>query len=230
MNPPAKSNKHKFIIAGMLALVLGGGIISFLTAGPKEPKKATRKNDNLVQINIPPPPPPPPPPKIEPPKPKEEEPKEEEMIEEVAAEETPPEAPPEAPPAETIGTNIKGDGPGMSGLSSGGGNGGGNRNSIGGDGRRGSKYGGYAFKIQQTIKSALSQNSSTRSASFSMQVRVWADANGRITRASLVGSSGNPAVDQAIRNQVLVGLQLPEPPPADMPMPINLRISARKSS
>ena len=40
--------------------------------------------------------------------------------------------------------------------------------------------------------------------------------------------SGNTAVDQAIENQVLDGLQLPEAPPADMPMPITLRISARK--
>jgi TonB family protein len=59
-------------------------------------------------------------------------------------------------------------------------------------------------------------------------VKVWADSSGRITRAQLVGSSGNPAVDQAIRNSVLNGLQLPQGPPADMPMPINLRISARK--
>jgi TonB family protein len=63
---------------------------------------------------------------------------------------------------------------------------------------------------------------------MSVQVKVWADANGRITRAQLVGTSGNPAVDQSIKGQVLTGLQLPQAPPADMPMPINLRITARK--
>ena len=62
-----------------------------------------------------------------------------------------------------------------------------------------------------------------------MTVRVWADSSGRITRAQLVGSSGNPSVDQAIKSQVLTGLQLTEPPPAGMPMPINMRIAARKS-
>jgi len=55
------------------------------------------------------------------------------------------------------------------------------------------------------------------------------DANGRVTRSQLVGTSGNPAVDQAIKNQVLNGLVLPQAPPADLPMPINLRITARKA-
>jgi hypothetical protein len=37
-------------------------------------------------------------------------------------------------------------------------------------------------------------------------------------------------VDTAIENEVLNGLVLNEPPPDDMPMPINLRISARKAN
>jgi TonB family protein len=63
---------------------------------------------------------------------------------------------------------------------------------------------------------------------MTLQVRVWPDSNGRIIRAQLVGSSGNSAVDQAIKSQVLNGLQLPQAPPADMPTPIVLRITARK--
>jgi len=83
-------------------------------------------------------------------------------------------------------------------------------------------------KVQNTIAGTLRQNAATRNATFSMKVLVWADANGRITRATPLGSSGNPTVDQALKNQVFAGLQLPEPPPADMPMPINMRISASK--
>jgi hypothetical protein len=142
----------------------------------------------------------------------------------VPDDEPPPDAPaPEAPPA-GIDSNTGGKGPAIAG-----GGGGGNR--IGGSGRKGggSKWGYYAAKVQSTIKDALGRNASTQKATFAMQVRVWADSTGRITKAVLVGTSGNPAVDQAIRNQVLVGLQLPEPPPAGMPMPITLRISARKS-
>ncbi len=210
----------------MLALVLAGGIVSFLTSGPKSNRPTARKSE-FITVTLPPPPPPPPP-KIEPPKPKEiEPPKEEEMVEQepVLEDEPPPEAAPEAP-SEDLGTNITGgSGPDM-GLSKGGGNG---ANRIGGTGRKGgSKWGYYASQVQTTIADALRRNASTKSASLSLQVRVWLDANGRITRASLVGSSGNPAIDSAIKNQVLTGLQLPQAPPADMPMPINLRISARK--
>lgn len=143
----------------------------------------------------------------------------------VAEDEPPPEAAPEAP-SEDLGTNITGgNGPDM-GLSKGGGNGNGR---IGGTGRKGgSKWGYYASQVQATIADALRRNASTKGASMTLQVRIWADANGRITRASLVGSSGNPAIDSAIKNQVLIGLQLPQAPPADMPMPINMRITARK--
>lgn len=146
----------------------------------------------------------------------------------VAEDEPPPEdSPPEAPPSEDLGTGITGgNGPDM-GLGSGGG--GGNR--IGGSGRRGSgsKYGWYAAKVQTAIADALRKNPSTRTATFgALQVRIWPDSSGRISRAQLVGSSGNPAVDQAIRNQVLTGYQLPQAPPADMPTPIVLRIKALK--
>ena len=212
----------------MLALVLIGGVISFLTAGGEKKPTAPRRQ-GIVTITLPPPPlpPPPPPPLKELPPP--EEPKVDEMVEQdpVAEDEPPPEdSPPEAPPSEDLSTGIAGNGPDM-GLRSGSGNG--SRN--GGSGRRGggSKWGYYAAKVQTSIADALRRNPSTKSASFSMQVRVWADVNGRITRAQLVGSSGNPAVDQAIQSQVLRGLQLPEPPPVDMPMPINMRISARRS-
>lgn len=226
--PTPKPNKSKLFIGVMLALVLGGGVISFMTAGGKSPKRSTAKQEPFMVTLPPPPPPPPPPPKVEPPPPKEEPPKTEEMVEQepVPENEPPPaEMPADAPPSEDLGTNNTGNGPSM-GLTRNGGNGSGSRNSIGG--RKSSKYGYYAGKVQTTVKDALSRNTTTRSARFSLQIRIWADASGRITRASLVGTSGDPAVDQAIKNQVLTGLTLPEPPPADMPMPINLRISGTK--
>ena len=224
--PPArKPGKHRLFIGIMLAVVLLGGIISFLTSGGKSTRKAAPRQE-IVTITLPPPLPPPP--KVEPPPPKEEPPKDEEMVEQapVPDDEPPPaDTPPEAPPSEILGTGIAGNGPDM-GLGTG--TGGGNR--IGGTGRKGggSKFGWYAAKVQTAIADALRRHPSTRNASMTLQVRVWPDANGRITRAQLVGSSGNSAVDQAIKNQVLSGLQLPQAPPADMPTPIVLRITARK--
>lgn len=144
----------------------------------------------------------------------------------VPDDEPPPDDSPPDTPSEDLSTGIAGNGPDM-GLSSGGGNG-----KIGGSGRKGggSKYGWYAAKVQSAIADALRRHPSTRNAKMLLQVRVWPDANGRITRAQLVGSSGNSAVDQAIKNQILTGLQLPQAPPADMPVPIVLRITASKAA
>ena len=216
--PPAKKpGKHRLFIGLMLAVVLLGGIISFLTSGGKSTRKAAPRQE-IVTVTL----------RTSMPPPKEELPKDEEMVEQapVPDDEPPPaDTPPEAPPSEVLGTGIAGNGPDM-GLGSG--TGGGNR--IGGSGRKGggSKFGWYAAKVQTAIADALRKHPSTRNASMTLQVRVWPDANGRITRAQLVGSSGNSAVDQAIKNQVLSGLQLPLAPPADMPTPIVLRITARK--
>ena len=223
---PAKPSRHRLFIGIMLAIVVLGGVVSFLMSGGKSHRRAPARQD-IVTITLPPPPPvtppPPPPPQNEPPPPKDEE-----MVEQdpVPDNEPPPEAAQEAPPSEDLSTGIAGNGPDM-GLSRGG-NGGNGK--IGGTGKRGggSRFGWYAAKVQTSIADALRRNSSTRNAILNLQVRVWADSNGRITRAQLVGTSGNPAVDGAIKNQILTGLQLPQAPPADMPMPITMRVTARK--
>jgi outer membrane biosynthesis protein TonB len=223
---PPKPNKQRLFIGVVLAIVLLGGIASFLVNGGKSKKSGPRKSE-IVQITLPPPPPPPPPPpRVEPPK--EEPPKEDEMVEQepVPDDEPPPDNTPLEAPSDDLSTGIAGNGPDM-GLSGGNGNGG----KIGGTGRKGggSKFGWYAAKVQTSIADALRRHPSTRNAKMVLQVRVWPDSNGRITRAQLVGTSGNPAVDQAIKNQILTGLQLPQAPPADMPVPIVLRISASKA-
>ena len=99
---------------------------------------------------------------------------------------------------------------------------------IGGTARKGgSKWGWYAGQVQSRVAEALRSNKVTRKAKASITVRIWPDASGRVSKVTLGGSTGDPAVDDAIKNQVLAGLVLNEPPPSDMPMPINLRITAR---
>ncbi len=217
------ANKSRLIIGILLGCVLAGGVISFLNT-PAEHARPMAKKSEMITITLTPPPPPPPP-KPEPPKP---EPPKDQMVEQAPVDqvETPDETASTEPQDDGLTTNNVGNGPDM-GLRAG--TGSGTRNRIGGS-RRGGKWDGFAVKVQNTIAETLRQNAGTRSASFSMKVLVWADANGRITRATPVGSSGSPSVDQALKNQVFNGLQLPEPPPADMPMPINMRISARKGS
>jgi outer membrane biosynthesis protein TonB len=149
------------------------------------------------------------------------------MVQETAAVEKPKEEAPKAPepPKEALGTGIKGNGPGMSGL---GGSGDGGGTFGGRTGGGGSKYGYFAGQVQKKVATALRSNSRTKKATLKIQVRIWSDATGRITRAKLDASTGDPSLDDAIQNQVLTGLQLDEPPPAGMPMPIVMRLTARR--
>jgi len=94
---------------------------------------------------------------------------------------------------------------------------------------RDTRFGSYAAQVQSTIKEALRQNNKTRTASISgVVIRVWIDKTARISRVQLVGTTGTPSLDSTITSEVLTGLQLKEPPPSDMPMPIMLRVSERR--
>lgn len=207
-----RRNRLGIIIAVIFLAILALLVSTMLHAG-----HAPRRESDVVMIRLPPPPPQTPPP---PPTPEQKmQDKEEEKIN--VPEEKPkdiPEKPPDEPP---IGTNIKGDGKGDNfGLSGSGGNG------FGGGG--GSRFDWYAGQVQRGVADALRNNSKTREATLSVKVRVWADATGRISRAELIGSTGDPALDQALRDQVLLGLQLSEGPPEGMPMPVLLRLTARR--
>jgi periplasmic protein TonB len=95
----------------------------------------------------------------------------------------------------------------------------------------GTRFGSYAAQVQSGIKEALLQNNKTRTALIlGVVVRIWVDRTARITRAQLVGTLGEPSLDSAITNEVLTGLQLKEPPPADMPMPIVVRVNTHRSN
>ncbi len=80
------------------------------------------------------------------------------------------------------------------------------------------------------IQSALESNPKTRRAAMQVQIRLWADSTGRISRIQLVSSTGDAEVDAAIRNDVFNGMMLREPPPKDMPMPVVTRVTARRPS
>ena len=184
----------------------------------------------MVNIMPPPPPPPPtPPPTPPPPQPEQQkvEDKREDFVEEAKPEDAPP---PESAPEEAapLGSNIQGEGADSFGLRGKGGSGmiGGIGSGKGGGG--GTKFGWYAGQVQSRVVEALGKHRRTRSASLSVKVRIWADNTGRITRATLEGTSGDPAIDRAIQSEILNGLQLQEPPPEDMPMPIVMRITAKR--
>jgi outer membrane biosynthesis protein TonB len=99
-----------------------------------------------------------------------------------------------------------------------------------GGGRAGTRWGWYATIITQQVEAALRANPKTRHLVGQVQVRLWADGAGRVSRVQIVSGSGNAEVDAMISGHVLGGIMLREPPPADMPMPIVTRITGRKST
>ncbi len=223
---PAFLYRYRFLVAIFVcgAIALFVMVVKAFNSQLHKPSKV--QQIEMVKLNpLPPPPPPPPPPKVP-----EQKPMEQKMVEQQHMDDPEPKpddkpAPEPAPSA--LGTTIKGDGSSDAfGLAAGGGGG-----FFGGpttQHKQGSKYGWYAGKVKTSITLALRKNKVLRTAAFRVEIRVWSDPLGRITRATLKSSSGDPSVDEALTKELLVGLQLPEAPPEDMPMPIVLSISAKR--
>lgn len=223
-----ETSKPKPVVWIIAGIVIVGGMAGGALFFKKEEKPKKKAPAEIVSIVIPPLPPPPPPP---PPPPKQERPPEEKVEEKMVEQE--PVVENEPPPSEEAPSDpgppdlgIAGDGPGNGYGPSGSGKGG-NGNGTGGR-KGGSKFGWYAGQVQSAISDALRKNARTKNSRMSIKVKVWADSTGRITRAKLIESTGDSSLDTAIKTDVLTGLQLPGAPPQDMPMPINLRLSARK--
>lgn len=208
----------------VLALMVGGLMV--LMNGDKYPPRKVNELQVTMIVPTPPPPPPPPPPAEQQPEQKmvEQTPVKQEMIEEKPVD-IPKDAPPDAPndpndSPPSLEANTTGPGTlkgGKGGLIGGGGGGGGGS----------SKWGWYASIVQAQIEAALRANEKTRHATMQVRVRLWPDATGRINRVQLVSSTGNGELDAVIRDQVLGGMTLREPPPKEMPMPIVMQVTAR---
>ncbi len=213
--------KYGFVIGIVVVGALGVFMVIKMLSGHSGPP--LRKQQEIVSIKLPPPPPPTPPP---PPPPPQDAPKQEMMSQEPINEDDAKPEPQEAA-APSIGTNVTGNGPADGfGLGKNAGNGWGNGSNK--SRANASKFGWYATQVSRSLADALGRNSRTKIAGFNIQAKIWSDAGGRVTKAKLVESTGDAAVDEAIKNEVLIGFQLKEPPPDDMPMPIVMRLVARR--
>ncbi|HEY2712925.1 MAG TPA: TonB C-terminal domain-containing protein [Chthoniobacterales bacterium] len=196
-------------------LVVAGVAIGITLKTIANSAATARKAPTVISLSMPPPPPPPPVQTAPP-----------EVVQDQQTfqpEEKPEDEPPKPPDQPPIGTNIKGDG------SSNGFNLSNSAGSGAGDGRtNASRFGWYAGQVQSKVSEALRANRKTRTAELAIRARIWPDENGHVTRAQLSGSTGDASLDAAIRDEVLSGLQLREPPPPGMPLPIVLRLSAKR--
>jgi periplasmic protein TonB len=225
------------VVAGLAFAVLAVlGIRWIVSANHEAPVARKPMQVAIVNLQAPPPKPPPPPPAPVPPPKVEDEPQARRVDLDPA--EIPPDAPrPDAsePAPGPLALAAEGEGPGDAfqlagnpggkGLLSGGGIGDGTGTGVGGTGS-GNRFAWYYVKVAADLEEAFRRHKRMSSASARVELRVWTDAAGRISRVQLIRSTGDLELDQAI--QSVVGLKLREPPPRDIPMPMIARLTARR--
>jgi periplasmic protein TonB len=201
------------IIGGVIATVLLLGVILWVAREfSGEPEKPAR-TVQVVQVVRPPPPPPPE--ETPPPPPPEK-------VEEPLPQDEPEPAPSDEPaPSEQLGLDAEGtaggDGFGLAARKGG-------RDITGGGG---AIFAWYTTRLKDNIVERLSDDPNIRAKKFSLQVRVWIDADGRVRDVRLANTTGDRTLDGAIES-ALSGLpKMTEPPPVEMPQPISLRIVSR---
>jgi TonB family protein len=223
------------VVAVLLGLLVGG--IRWIATSKSE-TPPPRKVMQYTVVNTPPPPraPTPPPPPVTPPK--EVEPEPSTRVDLKPSDMLPPDAP--RPASEPSGGKLslaeEGTGPGDAfnlagkvggrGILTGGGLGEGSGDGLGAGNSPGNRFGWYYARLATEIEDAFRRNKRLLASSARVEVRVWADPSGRISKVRLVRTTGDPELDEAV--QSIVGLQLREAPPRDIPMPMVARLTARR--
>ncbi|WP_129779344.1 TonB C-terminal domain-containing protein [Peristeroidobacter soli] len=208
-------NKHRWqryvpLAAGtVIVLVVGVLLIKFvMNLMAQKPEGPQRQVAQVVKIVRPPedqPPPPPPPP--------------EEKIEEPLEQQEPDQAPEEAAPAESLGVDAEGsaggDGFGLAARKGG--------RDLVGTGTAPFRW--YTDLVAKSLEGCFSEDEAVRRGSYKVDVKVQVDKDGTMHVLDLVGSSGNTAIDTAIRNRK--GCNIGQGRPVEVPALATVRVTSR---
>lgn len=219
---PEKNGQSRKKLAAMVAGIVIVGMIGY-TLKDFFADKGERKKSKVQQISLIKPPPPPPPPEK---KPEPEIKKEEVKIDQPKPDMPKPDNPPDNSPAPRGIDGPEGtDGFGMQrGTWGEGGS---------GEGGEGGGVLGFAFytgQLQEYLQQELAKNDRLRESSYRIRVRLWLTGNGTIERVELDGSSGLADLDDTLRHALQKIAAMREPPPANIPQPIKMRISNHGAS
>ncbi|HVT35369.1 MAG TPA: energy transducer TonB, partial [Nevskiaceae bacterium] len=75
-------------------------------------------------------------------------------------------------------------------------------------------------------ESALRRQRQLSSTEYRLRVLVWITAEGAIENVKLVGSTGKPEIDRLVRESMATAERMAQPPPKDMPQPVQLQITS----
>lgn len=83
----------------------------------------------------------------------------------------------------------------------------------------------YANGLKGEVQRFLARNKELRQRAYKVELHLWVDTDGQLTRHELIGSSGDDATDELIR-QAMAGLgRTSMVPPQQMPQPIRLSLA-----
>lgn len=216
--PPRRRSRISWpvvIVVGVLAVIVA---VTFLRPSTVSERQ---REDKTVRVVLPPPPPPPPPPEV---KPQEQPPEPKPTPMDQPVDQAPP--PPDAPAQPTLGdsalTAREGAGPSNYGLAVGDGSG----TRIGGrPGGGDGGFGAYANLAHGAIRQWVQADAVLARGSYTARLMVTVSPEGRIVSARLLNSTGDAARDARLQERV-VGLQLPQKPPAGLPV-MRIELNAR---
>jgi periplasmic protein TonB len=208
--------RHLPIFVGVvLTTTVGSAAVYFIKQFIDSPPPQTKQVIQEVRLIRPPPPPP----DLEPPPPPPPE------VDEKVALPDPqptPDAPSDQPPAgDLLGLDSEGvaggDGFGLAAR-----RGGRDLLASGGD-----RFAWYSGMLKQDLLTLLGDNRDIRARAYSVNVRLWLDAKGAVTRVALASSTGDHDVDRRLNDLLASMERVAEAPPEGLPQPVQIRIVSR---
>jgi periplasmic protein TonB len=85
----------------------------------------------------------------------------------------------------------------------------------------------YANATTRSLNEFLAREKDLKLQDYKVAVNLWLDADGSVKRAELAGSTGDPAVDAALRTALARFPGSNARPPDNLPQPLRLRVSNR---
>ena len=130
------------------------------------------------------------------------------------------------PPPGPLALDAKG-GPGSDAFGLGGKPGG--ADFVGGSGGGGDGFRHYATVMADRIQQCLTQDDKLDVGKFRGVLRVWVAGDGR-ARAEILHSTGEPAIDDRIRQDIAGNCTMTEAPPPEMKQPVVVRVGGHEKA